>query len=45
MDDTTFDTDTFDLPEDRDDEFDASALEEAIREHRRRELAELAALD
>ena len=35
----------FGLPEDRDDEFDGRALEQAIRENRRREFAELANLD
>lgn len=37
--------DRFGLPEDREDEFDARALEQAIRENRRRELAELATLN
>jgi hypothetical protein len=35
----------FGLPEDREAEFDARALEQAIRENRRREFAELAKLN
>jgi hypothetical protein len=38
-------TQAFGLPEDRDDEFDARALEEAIRNNRRREFDELAHLN
>ena len=38
-------TQAFGLPEDRDDEFDARALEEAIRSNRRREFAELSKLN
>ncbi len=37
--------DRFDLPEDRNDEFDEQALQEAIERNRRREFAELAQLN